>query len=189
VIVMLNWGAYFNNKKIQSGTYIVDSDNHSALTKAFENLKSLADNAENVKFYNMVYHPTIRSFDSYSKTLYPISLAILIISIIIISYFYIDSISHRIAEKNLSVFLLLSCFFETTGEFVCFSLTGMIFAVISLILLSSNESYASSELGYFTVIKPQTLLYAVLATVFFAIILSLPAVVFVYRTDTGNKLK
>ncbi len=189
VIVMLNWGGYFNNKAMYSGTYIIDSDNLSESTRAFENLKYLADNAENVKFYTMVHNPTIRSFDTYSKTLYPISLAILIMSIIIISYFYIDSISHRIAVKKLVGFSSLNLFLEVAGEFVCFALAGMTCAVIALLLLAANERYASSELGYFTVIRPQTMIYAVIATVFFALILSLPAILFVYRTDTGKKLK
>ncbi len=49
-----------------------------------------------------------------------------------------------------------------------------------------NLGYTMEEI---TVIRPQTMIYAVIATVFFALILSLPAILFVYRTDTGKKLK
>ena len=188
VIVMLNWGGYFADKKVCSGTYIIDADSKSAIESAFENVKSDVE-ANGAQFFPLVYRSTIRSFDDYSKMFYPISLIILILSIVVISIFYIKSISYQIAVKKLVGFSMPMLYLELALKFVKYALSGLALALVSMFLLTFNETYATSEIGYFTVITPWTVVYAAVVTVVLAVVLSVVPVIAIYKIDTSEKIK
>lgn len=188
VMVMLNWGGYFASKKVCSGTYLIDSDNTSAIETAFSKAKEDVE-ANEEEFLPLVYKSTIRSFDDYSEAFYPIALLILILSIIVISVFYIDSISYQIAVKKLVGFSMPILFYEIILKFIKYAFTGLVLALGSMIALSFNEAYASSEIGYFTVITPLTVVYAVIVTIVLAVVLSIVPVISIYKIDTSEKIK
>ena len=188
VMVMLNWGGYFENKKVCSGTYLIDSDRNSAIESAFS--KAQEDVEESGSgFLPLVYKSTIRSFDDYSKMFYPIALLILILSIIVISIFYVDSISYQVAVKKLVGISMPILFFEIVLKFIKYAFTGLVLALGSMIALSFNEAYASSEIGYFTVITPFTVVFAAIVTVILAVVLSIVPVIAIYKIDTSEKIK
>jgi len=188
VIVMLNWGGYFANKKMCTGTYLIDSDNSSAIETAFSKAKEDVE-ANGEQFIQLIYKPTIRSFDSHSKTIYPIALFILILSIIVVSVFYVDSISYQLAVKKLVGYSMWTLFLEIAIKFIKYAFIGLALAIISMILLTFNETYATSEIGYFTVITPFTVVFAVIVTLVLAVVLSVVPVIAIYKIDTSEKIK
>ncbi|MBO5037622.1 MAG: ABC transporter permease [Clostridia bacterium] len=189
VMVMLNWGGYFENKTVCSGNYIIDSDNKSVIESAVEKVKSDVESSSGTEFKPLVFRSTIRSFDSSSRTIYPIALIILILSIVVISIFYIKSISYQIAVKKLVGFSMPMLFLELALKFVKYALSGLALALVSMFLLTFNETYASSEIGYFTVITPWTVVYAAVVTVVLAVVLSVVPVIAIYKIDTSEKIK
>jgi len=189
VMVMLNWGGYFADKKVCSGTYIIDSDSKTAIASAFESVKSDVESASGTEFKPLVFRSTIRSFDSNSKTIYPIAMAILLLSIVVISIFYIKSISYQIAIKKLVGYSMPILFLELALKFVKYALSGLALALVSMFLLTFNEAYATSEIGYFTVITPWTVVYAAVVTVVLAVVLSVVPVIAIYKIDTSEKIK
>ena len=96
------------------------------------------------------------------------------------------SVSGAIALIGVSMSML---YFEVILNFVKFALFGLGAALISMVLLQFNNTYSTSEIGYFTAITPQTVIFAVIASVLLAVILSLPPIVSVYRLDTSEQIK
>lgn len=189
VMVMLNWGGYFAEKEMCSGLYLIDSDNASARESAYAKVKEAAESAEGVTFLPLAYKTTIRSFDAYSKAFYPIAIIILVLSIVVLGIFYIRDNAYQIAVKKLVGISMPMLYFEIILKFVKFALFGLGAALISMVLLQFNNTYSTSEIGYFTAITPQTVIFAVIASVLLAVILSLPPIVSVYRLDTSEQIK
>ncbi len=189
VMVMLNWGGYFDGKNVCTGLYQIDSDRSSAIETAFTNAKEDIEAAEGVEFIPLVFKSTIRSFDAYSRAFYPIALIMLFLSVIVLSIFYIKSVSYKIAVKKLVGFSMPILFSEIVMRFIAYAFLGLALAFVSIVLLSFNETYATSEIGYFTAITPLTVVYAAIATVTIAVVLSLVPVIAVYRIDTSEIIK
>ena len=189
IIVMLNWGGYFADRTVCSGVYIIDSDSNSAIESAFAQAKEDVESSDSAEFMPLVYESTIRSFDSFSRSLYPIAMLILILSIIVVSVFYVDSISYQLAVKKLVGYSMWTLFLEIAIKFIKYAFIGLALAIISMLLLTFNETYTGSELGYFTTITPLTVVYAVIITLILAIVLSIVPVIAIYKIDTSEKLK
>ena len=171
VMVMLNWGGYFAEKEMCSGLYLIDSDNASARESAYAKVKEAAESAEGVTFLPLAYKTTIRSFDAYSKAFYPIAIIILVLSIVVLGIFYIRDNAYQIAVKKLIGVSMPMLYFEVILKFVKFALFGLGAALIAM------------------AITPQTVIFAVIASVLLAVILSLPPIVSVYRLDTSEQIK
>ena len=189
VMVMLNWGGYFENKDMCTGLYLIDSDNDSAKEAAFLNVQIASQNAEGVEFTQIAYKSTIRSFDAHSKAIYPIAVITIILSVIVLGIFYVRSNTYRIAVKKFVGYSMVMLYFEIILKFIKFALLGLAGALISMVLLNFNEIYSTSEIGYFTVITPMTAIISVLVTVALAVILSLPPIIYVYSLDTSEQIK
>lgn len=122
VIVMLNWGGCFEGKTIDSGVYLIDANRNSEIESVFSKAKEDVE-TNGADFLHLAYETTIRSFYSFSSSLYPISLIILIFSIIVVSIFYIDSISYQIAVKKLVGYSMWTLFGKIALKFIKYAFT------------------------------------------------------------------
>ena len=93
------------------------------------------------------------------------------------------------AVKKLVGISMPILFSEMVLKFIKYAFTGLVLALGSMIALSFNEAYASSEIGYFTVITPFTVVFAAIVTVVLAVVLSIVPVIAIYKIDTSEKIK
>lgn len=194
LIVIFNWGGYYDNDKTVNTNYMIDSDIYQRTDEVFNaiwnQLEEYKKEHPEIVFENIYYENSIRGFEYYSRHLYFWGTVLVFLNLFIVSARYSSRNVRNAAVKRLVGVPAAGIVASVAGRYALTALTGVIISFLCIRFLNVNATYAKSEFAYFSNLSSKIVIIVIACTLVISIICGLiPALRVISKHDISDEVK
>ena len=194
LVVVFNWGGYYDSDISINTKYMIDSDMYGRPDEVFDSIwKQLEEYQKEhpeIVFENIYYENNIRGFEYYSRHLYFWATVLVILNLLIVSARYSSRNLRVVAINRLVGVPAAGIIASVAGRYALTALIGVAISLITIKALNVNPVFARSEFAYFSNLSPKIVITVLICTVVISIICGLiPAIRIISRRDISDEVK
>ncbi len=194
LIIIFNWGGYYDNDKAILTKYMIDSDFYGRADEVFNaiwaQLENFKKDHEEIEFENIYYENNIRGFEYYSRHLYFWATVLVALNLIIVSARYSSRNIRVVAVNRMVGVPTAGIIASVASKYALTALTGVAISFITICLLNTNAAFAKSEFAYFATLPIKTVVIVIIIAVLISVLCGIiPVLRILAKKDLSNEVK